>query len=73
MEALERVTYTLHPRHRQLVCDVAAEHGDTGASAALRYILDEYARGRDVRNVYDAHRAGLLTTEQAADRLKELG
>ena len=35
-------------------------------------VVNRY-RQQEVRNVYDAHRAGMLTTEQAADRLQEIG
>lgn len=73
IEQMVTKSYTLSATHIAVIEQVAQEHGGTGASAALRYILDEYARQQEVRNVYDAHRAGMLTTEQAADRLQEIG
>jgi hypothetical protein len=43
-EELERHAYTLYPRHHELLVEIAVRHGDTGASGALRYILDEWAK-----------------------------
>lgn len=44
---LERVTYTIYPEQRAVLKAVAKGHGATSESAALRYIIDAWAKAHD--------------------------
>ena len=44
--------YTLYPIHISVISQVAKDNGQSSASAALRYIIDAWARSEQERKRY---------------------
>ena len=63
-------TFNLAEPHIEVVKSVSKQNGNTGDSAALRYIIEDYQRRAECRPVVPIVEA---TPEQAAQILKALG
>jgi len=50
---LERITVTIYPQHIATLQQISREHGESGVSAAVRWLIEEYEQAQRNSNGKD--------------------